>query len=432
MESQWGVWICYNFIMVHEIVIVGGGFGGARIAKILSKWSGSGHHINIILIDKSRYHTFYPNLYEVAAAHIPEVFGHLPLNFFNLKSSAIYPLEDIFLDDLNVTVLESEVIGVDFKKNKVRLKNSPALSYDFLVLAAGSETNYFNIAGMGQNALPLKGFFDALEVRNAIDEAFFRAPKNHIVKIAIGGGGFTGCELAGELIGYMKKLAQVHGRPEYYGECLIIEAAENLLGGASTELQKKAKARLEKLGVKFKFKSPIHGVEGQEIILEDGSKIPYDVLVWTAGVKANDLTKSFFGVKLEKGACVAADKTLRVLPYENVFSVGDISYCVDEATGKSLPMTASVAIREAKYTAENIKRMILKKSLINYRPHHAGFIIPLGGRYALLESHGIRLSGFLPWIIKQIITLHYWATLIGWVKAFKLWKSGLEIYLGND
>lgn len=422
--------------MTHEIVIVGGGFGGVRIAKILSKWSASwrrqGHHINITLIDKSRYHTFYPNLYEVATAHIPEIFGHLPINFFDLKSSAIYPLEDIFLDDANVEVLEGEVVGVDFKKNKVRLKNSPALSYDFLVLAAGSETNYFNIAGMGRNALPLKGFFDALEIRNAIDEAFFRAPKNQIVKIAIGGGGFTGCELAGELVGYMRKLAQVHGRPEYYGECIIVEATENLLGGAGAALQKKAKVRLEKLGVRFKFKSPIRGVEGQEIILEDGSKIPYDVLVWTAGVKASDFTKSFFGVKLEKGACVAADKNLRVLPYENVFGAGDITYCVDKATGKSLPMTASVAIREAKCVAKNIKRMILKKSLVNYKPHHAGFIIPLGGRYALLESHGIRLSGFLPWVIKQMIALHYWAGIVGWVKAFKLWKSGLEVYLGND
>ena len=113
--------------MVHEIVIVGGGLGGVRVAKILAKWGGGGpaspagrHHINITLIDKSRYHTFYPNLYEVATAHIPEVFGHMPLDFFNLKSSVIYPLEDIFLDDLNVSVLEDEVIGVDFKTNKIR------------------------------------------------------------------------------------------------------------------------------------------------------------------------------------------------------------------------------------------------------------------------------------------------------------------------
>ncbi|KKT56921.1 MAG: FAD-dependent pyridine nucleotide-disulfide oxidoreductase [Candidatus Giovannonibacteria bacterium GW2011_GWC2_44_9] len=425
--------------MVHEIVIVGGGLGGVRVAKILAKWGGGGpaspagrHHINITLIDKSRYHTFYPNLYEVATAHIPEVFGHMPLDFFNLKSSVIYPLEDIFLDDLNVSVLEDEVIGVDFKTNKIRLKKFPAHNYNFLVLAAGSETNYFNIAGMSPNAFPLKGFFDALEVRNAVDEVFFRAPKNHIVKIAIGGGGFTGCELAGELIGYMKKLALVHGRPEYYGECLIIEATENLLGGASPALRKKAKARLEKLGIKFKFKSSIHGVEGHEIVLEDGSKIPYDVLVWTAGVKANDLTKLLFGVKLEKNACVAVDKNLRVLPYENVFGVGDITYCVDEATGKSLPMTASVAIREAKYTAENIKRMILKKPLINYKPHHAGFIIPLGGKYALLESHGLRIAGIIPWLVKQTTSLHYWATLVGWMKAFRLWKKGLEVYLMND
>src|SRR3989344_7235876 len=103
--------VCYNLKMVHEIVIVGGGFGGVRTAKILSKWAGgSNHHIHITLIDKSRYHTFYPNLYEVAAAHLPEAFGHIPVDYVNLKSAVIYPLEEIFLDDLNVTVLDDEVL----------------------------------------------------------------------------------------------------------------------------------------------------------------------------------------------------------------------------------------------------------------------------------------------------------------------------------
>ncbi|OGF60599.1 hypothetical protein A3A19_04020 [Candidatus Giovannonibacteria bacterium RIFCSPLOWO2_01_FULL_45_140] len=419
--------------MVHEIVIVGGGFGGVRTAKILSKWAGgSNHHIHITLIDKSRYHTFYPNLYEVATAHLPEVFGHLPVNFFDLKSSAICPLEDIFLDDLNVTVLESEVLGVDFKKHKIELKNASALHYDILVLGAGSETNYFNIAGMETHALPLKNFFDALKIRNAVDEAFYRIPKNQLVKVVIGGGGFTGCELAGELIGYMKKLAKIHGHPEYYAECLIVEAAESLLGSASLWIQKRAKARLESLGVKFKFKSGIKDVEDGEVVLADGSRIPYDVLVWTAGVKANDLAKTLFGVKLEKGSCLMVDKHLRIMPYENVFGVGDMTYCVDESTGKSLPMTASVAIREAKYVAKNIKKMILKKPLIDYKPYHAGFVVPLGGKYAIMEIGGLRLSGFLPWALKHLVSLHYWNELIGWRRALGIWKRGLRIYTEND
>ena len=172
--------------MVHEVVIIGGGFGGVRVAKILSRWSAGwrNKNLHITLIDKSRYHTFHPNLYEVAAAHLPEAFGHIPVDYVNLKSAAIYPLEEIFLDDLNVTVLDDEVLNIDFKARKILLKNSPPKNYDFLVVGTGSETNYFNITNLNATALPLKNFFDALMIRNSIDEAFVRLPKNRNFLVA--------------------------------------------------------------------------------------------------------------------------------------------------------------------------------------------------------------------------------------------------------
>lgn len=414
--------------MIHEVAIIGGGFGGVRVAKKLARESG----LHMTLIDKSRYHTFHPNLYEVAASYLPEVFGHLPLDFVDLKSSAVYPLEDIFLNDLNVTFLEDEVLRADFKKKELALKKTGRRPYDILVIAAGSETNYFNTPSLEARALPLKNFFQALAVRNAIDEAFFRLPKNHIIKIVIGGGGFTGCELAGELIGYTKKLAKLHGHPEYYVECLIIEGSDRLLGGASEWTQKKAKDRLGALGVKFKFNSLIKGVDDGEMILEDGSKIPYDVLIWTAGVKASSLARAFSGVKLEKAFCMTVDKYLRISPYENVFGVGDITYCVDEATGKSLPMTASVALREGDLVAKNILNLLNKKPLKKYKPSHPGFIIPLGGKYAILESGGVRLAGVLPWVLKHIVSFQYWRGLIGFQKTLNIWRRGLEIFSRND
>src|SRR3989338_8894914 len=172
--------------MTREIVIVGGGIGGARVAKILARWDeGLRRNIHITVIDKSRYHTFYSNLYEVATAHLSEAYGQgpLPLDFFDMKSSAIYPLEDIFLDELNVSVLEDEVTGIDFKKHDVVLKNHKPKEYDILVLAAGSETNYFGMKGLMEHGLPLKNFFHALEIRNTIDEAFANTPKNKSIKI---------------------------------------------------------------------------------------------------------------------------------------------------------------------------------------------------------------------------------------------------------
>ena len=399
-----------------------------RVAKRLARESG----LHITLIDKSRYHTFHPNLYEVAASHLPEVFGHLPLDFVELKSSAIYPLEDIFLEDLNVTFLEDEVLGANFKKKELALKKSGRKIYDFLVIAAGSETNYFGIQSLEARALPFKNFFHALLIRNAIDEAFFKLAKNHIIKIVIGGGGFSGCELAGELIGYMKTLAKIHGHPEYYIECIIVEGSDKLLGGASEWAQKKAKKRLAFLGVKFKLQSMIKGVNDGEIILENGTKVSYDVFIWTAGVKANNLTRAFSGIKLEKAFCMAVDQYLRVAPYESVFSVGDLTYCIDESTGKALPMAASVALREGDLVVKNIINLFMKKPLRKYKPSHPGFIVPLGGKYALMELYGFKFAGFLPWVLKHLVSLHYWAGLLGWPEAFRIWRNGIEIYTKND
>ena len=238
--------------------------------------------------------------------------------------------------------------------------------------------------------------------------------------------------MTGELIGYLKKLAKIHGHPEYYVECLIVEASDKLLSSTNPWIQKKAQKRLSSLGVKFKFNSMISAVQDHEIVFQDKSTLPYDVLIWTAGVKANNIANILSGVKLEKASCLAVDDYLKILPYDNVFGVGDIIYCLDHKTTKPLPMTAMVALREAKYVAENIKRSIVKKRLKKYKSHSVGFVIPLGGKYALLESHGFKLAGIIPWALKHLISLHYWAGLLGWAKSFGFWRKGLEIYAKND
>lgn len=422
--------------MMKEVVIVGGGAAGANVAKILAKWRGGAENrLHITVIDKSRYHTFQPFLYEVATAHLPEPYGQgpNPLDFFDLRSSAILPLEDIFLHDMNVSLTEDEVTGIDFKAKHISLKNDKkGKPYDILVLSAGSDTNYFGNSGLSEHALPLKNFFEALEVRNAIDEAFATTPKNQTVTVMIGGGGFSGCELAGELVFYFHKLAEVHGRPKGSYECVVVEAADRVLGPASPWLQKKTFERLTKLGIKFKFQSPIKDVLPKEVVLQTGEKMRYDVLVWTAGVKANDLVHGLAGVELQKASCMTVDKFLHLKPYEDVFGVGDLAYCIDEKTGKSLPMTGSVAIREASTVADNIKRIIQNKPQVAYKPEFIGFIIPLGGKYALLEAYGIRIFGILAWLAKYAVAVKYWMPLVGIVKACKITFAGMKVFSKND
>ncbi len=415
--------------MIQEVVIVGGGFGGVRVAKLLSRW---GRDIHITLIDKNRYHTFHPALYEVATADIPEPFAKQFSDFGELRSSAAYSLEDIFLNDLNVTFKEDELVSLDARKKELTLKNSPLHRYDILVLALGSETEYFNIPGLRARGLSLKSVMEAMTVRDAIDEAFARAPKHRRISIMIGGGGFTGCELAGEMIGYMKDLARIHGRSANNAECIIVEASKNLLGGASPWIQKKAAARLKKLGVRILLESAVAEAEEKSVVLKNGERVFFDVLVWTAGVSVCRLVQEMEGLEKEKRGQFTVDAMLHARPHEDIFALGDAACVVSPKTRAPLPMTASNAIREAWYAAENIKRTILKRPMLPFAAGNTRFVIPLGGRYALLESGRFRMSGFLPWVIKQLIEIHYWWTVVGLVKAFRIWRLGIRIFIRND
>ena len=392
--------------MIHEIVILGGGFGGVRVAKDLLK---NGQNTHITLIDKNKFHSFHPNFYEVATVYLPEKLSHTEINFHELAKTSSVSFEEIFWNDLNISIIEDEVLNIDFKNKEINLKSGVKKIYDFLVLGVGSETNYFNIPLLKKKSMPLKNLRDALLVRNAIDELFANSPKNKLLKIVIGGGGFTGCEFAGELVGYLKTLSKIHGRPEHYAECVIVDRAPVLLQTASWWIQKKAQKRLESLGIKIILNTGIEKITD------------FDILVWTGGVVTNGVVPR-----------AVADEYLCVIPYEDVFGVGDAVCCINEKTEKPLPMTASVAIREAKFVAKNILRSVEKNKLIKYKPNFPGFIIPLGGKYALFEKENFHFSGILPWIMKYLISLDYWISILGFKKGFTIWKRGVKMFLKND
>ena len=415
--------------MVKEVVIIGGGFGGVRVAQNLARRA---RGIHITLIDKEYYHTFHPALYEIATADLPETFRHSPIEFHKLRSAASYPLVDIFLRDLNVTVVRGTVTGIDFKNQKALLESGVMYPYDALVLAVGSETNYFGIEGLSPHALPLKTLWDALSVRNALDEAFARTPKQKRLSIVIGGGGFTGCEFAGELAFFVKKLEEKHGRQKKSTEIIVVEASAALIGGARVWVRRAAKKRLEALGITLMLERPITKVADSSLFLQDSSAVPFDVLIWTAGVRANSFTKTCAGIQLQKNFCMCVDQYLRALPHENVFGVGDATYCINDATGTSHPMTATVALKEAEIAAYNIERLFAKKLLIAFVYTPPGFIVPLGGKYALFDSRWVKISGVLAWALKHLVALHYWVSLIGLRRGYKVWRGSMGIFIKND
>src|SRR3989344_780802 len=280
-----------------KVLILGAGFGGVRCALDLEKNS---KDLEIIIVDKNNYHTFQPALYEVASAfYIGDNFREQRFNFQKIKRSAAVPFGEIF-QNRNIKFMQAEVKSVDVNAKSVSFTSGEVMNFDYLVLALGSETNYFGIPHLAEKSYPLKSVEDALNIKSAIDELFYNAKPDELIKIVIGGGGVAGSEFAGELMGDIKKLAKKHKHLKNKAILTIIEASPNVLGRAAPWIINIAQKRLDDLGVKVLISKKIIDVIDHEVLFEGGEKVPFDVLIWTAGIKANSILTQIAGLEMDK------------------------------------------------------------------------------------------------------------------------------------
>lgn len=403
------------------VVIVGGGFGGVRAALDLSR---NVCDLKIVMVDKDGYHSYPADYYKLLSpAHDGK--EHFSRAKFRLMFSSVsIPLADIFEDKKNVEIIFGEASGVDSSKNELLLSSGLKIKYDWLILAVGSATNFYGIPGLRIRALEFKSTEDSLNLRNAVDEAFVRKGKRDKINIVVGGGGFTGCEAVSELVGFVKNVAKLHGHPADSVSISIVESSSVLLGAAGEWISKKTALRLKKLGVEVLLNEPIVDVKDGVAALKSGKNLNFDVLVWTAGVKANPLAEKIAGLRLSKGSCIAVDEYLRVNLAENIFAIGDVAFCMDN--DKSMPMTSQTAYSQGKYVSYHIKRELHGRRVLKYHPKKSNFIIPLGGRYALVDFGRIKLEGFIPWVLKRFVALKYFLGILTIRKAFKAWFIGVR------
>ena len=412
-----------------KIVILGAGFAGVRVALDLAKAAPS---LNVCLINKNPYHEFNPDFYEVATATLPEPRGKqfCPVRFESLKGSVAILLEAIF-QKTKVKIITDTVIALDLKLKKIFLKSGEKIDYDILVLALGSQTNYFGIPNLEKYSLTLKSVDDALNIRNQIDEIFANKKVKEKIDIIVGGGGFTGCELVGELVGYLNTLAKIHAHKRYDVKLSVVEANPGLIQGASSSIQRAVETRLRSLDIDIYLNSKIILVEQSKLHAEPALTLSYDVLIWTAGIRSNNLVDKLTGVHTEK-TCLIIDKSLRLILYRNVFAIGDIAFCYDEEKSYQAPATAQIAIDQGGYVAKNIVRLIKNEPLLLYKLKKPKFIVPLGGKFAVGEFSGLHLEGIEAWWLKRASALRYFASVLPVTKAFQLWSSGNKFFVGND
>lgn len=416
-----------------RIVIVGGGFGGVRAALDLR------HHVAadcaITLIDRNTYHSYTSDYYETATFFLSErERWNTAREWMRARGSVVIPFSDIFgASNGGFRFIHGEVERVLLDTQQVLLRDGKKILYDWLIFAPGSETNYFHIPRLSELSLALKTVPESLNIRVAVDELFLRIPKREVIRILIGGGGFTGCEFAGELIGYCKKLAVLHGHPVENIAIEIIEGSGTLLGGANRWVRQKAMLRFTDLGVKVVLHALIERVEpGQVFIKGNANPQSFHLLVWTAGIKGSGLAERLEGdVVLEKGYIVV-DEYLRLPAYQNVFVAGDVAQYIDRKTPLAPPKTAQVAIAEGEYVAHTLVRLLRGHKIFSAPVFKSKFLVPLGGRYALADLGKIKLEGRAAWALKRFAALRYFLSILPLRRALTVWVRGVTLYVRND
>ncbi len=411
-----------------HILILGGGFGGVRVALDLTKQNLG--ETKITLVSRDHFHEYHPDLYEVAATFLPEsgTKQQKKIRYEQLRGTVAIPLSKLF-QNKNVEIVNDSVSGIDLMGKKVKVESGEEIQFDYLVVALGSVTNFFGNKKLEDASLPLKNVSDALNIRDNIDELFLKKKPEETIKIVVGGGGFTGCELAGELVNYLKDLSKLHEHSLEKLEVSIVEAAPNLINGANKWFQEEALKRFNKLGVKVHLNSKIVDVVGQDLVLESGEKVGFDIVIWTAGIKPNPVTSATNNAKLEKNVCYSIDSKGRAVGYDNVFAIGDNCFCFDTIHNHPMPPTAQLAIAQGKSVAENISRIFENKELIDFKPEMPKFIIPIGKNFALTEVYGVRLKGRIAWWLKRAVALEYISSILPLTEALKVWSGGLKFFL---
>jgi len=413
---------------MSKIVIIGGGFGGVRAALDLTHKLGTAAEIT--LIDRKNYHLFTPALYEVASA-----FGLTKDRFsVSLRKTVSIPYADIF-EGTRVSLVQSDVSQVSLEQKTVTTRGDAVFPYDYLILALGSQSADFNIPGVREYAFQFKTIEDALMLNHQLTMLFERASRNEIelpIRIVVGGAGFTGVELASELAcvaRHLRKKFRLHNG----AMVTLVEAGPKILPSISDTERKRIISRLTRLGVVIIQNGSIEHIAEGMAKLTSGRSMRYDLLAWTAGVRPHGLLPSIQGLELTPAGKVVVDEHLNTPRYESVFAVGDIVEFSDHKTQRPEPALAYIAVQHGKIVATNILRSLRGKELKNHIPFYSQWVAPVGGKYAVAHlGQGLTISGFLGWMIREIVDLKYFLSILSVGKAFRLLREEIEVFVRND
>jgi NADH dehydrogenase len=384
-----------------RIVVLGGGFAGVYATMQLEKLLRRERNIEIVLVSRENFFLFTPMLHEVAASDVDLTHIVNPIRKLLRRAS-------FFLGDVQEIDLPGRTVLVEHGAEQ---PHSHRLEFDHLVLALGSETNFFGIPGLADHAFTMKTLGDAIALRNRLVESLEEADseccastREPLLNLVVAGGGFAGVETMGAINDFVRSAARFYPnlRPEDV-RTVLVHAGDRLLPELDESLGRYAEHKLRARGVDIRLNTRVAGQTFDGVQLSDGSTLRARTLVWTAGIAPHPMLAAL-PCRAERGR-VLVDQGLQLLEWPRVWALGDCALVPDPRTGGYHPPTAQHACRQGAVVAHNIAAALRGRPGRPFSFRTLGQLATIGRRSGVARMFGMRFSGFLAWWLWRTIYL---------------------------
>ncbi len=387
-------------IPAKRVLILGAGFGGLYTALGLEKTVARDPGVRVTVVNRENHSLFTPMLHEVAASDLD-------------MTHIVNPIRKLLK---HVRFFNGEVQHIDLTAKRVtvvhgRQGHAHELDYDYLVIALGSTTNFFGLAGLEHQALTIKSLSDAIYLRNhlidLLEQADFEcmvAARPELLTVVVAGGGFAGTETVAGINDFLRESARFYPQlSQDWIRVILVHPGKIILPELGPKLGEYAQKKLAERNVEIRLNTKVIQVDDHAVYLSDGSSIPTQTVIWTAGTSPNPLV-GMLPCQQDRGRIVA-NEYLELSGWPGVWALGDCASILDSNTGHPFPPTAQHAVRQGRTVAKNVTAAIRGGQKTTFSFSTLGLLAAIGRRTGVASILGANFSGFVAWFLWRTVYL---------------------------